>query len=370
MMMNKSSFSNKDIRKIVFQLVSILFMLSTSALQAYTSPIKSDEVVVFLPTIGYPIDSGKTWRLHIHGWIYEPQWGGSIRQKMRRLFNLTAEQANEDNAFLKQRLSSFFVDNERGKRIGIHLGEKRLILNNKSAKNGHFSDWLDLPAADIKALRHSAGDLITFKAITRRNDPRHFEGKIQLIDKTGISVISDIDDTIKISEVHDKRALLANTFLRAFQPVPNMADFYNRLAQQGKITFHYVSASPWQLYQPLAQFITEKGFPEGSFHLRLFRWKDKTFFKFFKSSREHKMKTIHSLIECCQQRRFILIGDSGENDPEIYASIAHQYPKQIKHIFIRDVTGEKTTRYEKTFKKWPKSQWTVFQDASKLGNGQ
>jgi len=74
------------------------------------------------------------------------------------------------------------------------------------------------------------------------------------------------------------------------------------------------------------------------------------------------------LIECCRQRRFILIGDSGEADPEIYASIARRYPQQVIRIFIRDVTGEgeKARRYQKTFKGLPKSLWTVFRDAARL----
>ncbi|MDM8559299.1 phosphatase domain-containing protein [Candidatus Parabeggiatoa sp. HSG14] len=231
-----------------------------------------------------------------------------------------------------------------------------------------ISDILHLPAIEVETLRYqkSTGHFIHFKAVTSAKDSRHFKGKIQLIDKKGISIISDIDDTIKISEVLDKRALLANTFKHPFQPVPRMAKFYNTLTQQENVTFHYVSASPWQLYQPLATFLADNDFPAGSFHLRLFRWKDNSFFKFFKSSRSHKMRTIQSLINCCDKRRFILIGDSGEHDPEIYADIARQYPQQVIRIFIRDVTGENAIRYQKTFKNLPKSLWTVFQDATIL----
>ncbi len=357
---------NNTIIPLLAFLTGLLSQSAASLLLAETSPIKSDEVVTFFPTIGYPIN-GKTWALHIHGWIYEPQ--SEISLLMRHLFNLQDEE-NDDNSLFKRRAGRFFVDNERGKRIAIRLGGKRVRLNNKSAKNGHFSDVLRLPAAKVNALRRQekTGDFIAFEAVTRTNDSRRFHGKIQLIDKQGISVISDIDDTIKISEVQDKWALLANTFTRPFQPVPKMANFYNAIAQQGNVTFHYVSASPWQLYQPLRDFLSTNGFPAGSFHLRLFRWKDSTFFKFFKSSRYHKIKAIQLLIECCRQRRFILIGDSGEADPEIYASIARRYPQQVIRIFIRDVTGEgeKARRYQKTFKGLPKSLWTVFRDAARL----
>ncbi len=80
------------------------------------------------------------------------------------------------------------------------------------------------------------------------------------------------------------------------------------------------------------------------------------------------MTTIQSLMTCCAGRRVILIGDSGEHDPEIYAEIARQYPQQVIRILIRDVTeeGELATRYQKTFKGLPKSLWTVFQKAETL----
>ncbi len=311
-----------------------------------SSSIKDDEVVVFFPTIAYPID--EVWKVHIHGWIYEPEW------EISRLFGLESNN--------KQRMAAFFVDNERGKQISIHFGGQRIALSNKSAKNGHFSDVLLIPAIDIKALR--GAQFIPFEAVSR--DSRRFVGQIQLVDKNGISVISDIDDTIKISEVRDKKALLANTFIHPFQPVPDMATLYKSWQKRGNVTFHYVSASPWQLYQPLANFLKDNGFPMGSFHLRLFRWKDSSFFDFFKSSRPHKIKTIKSLIDCCMERRFILVGDSGENDPEIYAEIARQYPQQISRIFIHDVTGDEAARYQKTFKGLPKSLWQVFQDAATL----
>jgi len=355
---------NKMFLRIVLTGFFILSLNTGS--QAYTSPIKSDEVVIFFPTIGYPVTT-ETWVLHIHGWIYEPQWGGSVRQQLRRLFR--HDKLDTNQSLFKERAGAFFVDNERGKKIAIRLGKKQFILSQKSASNGHFSDKLHLPAAEVETWRH--GDFITFEAVTRSKDSRHFVGKIQLMDKTGVSIISDIDDTIKISEVRDKQALLANTFTRPFQAVPKMADFYKAQAQKaqaqpGNVTFHYVSASPWQLYKPLADFLTHNRFPAGSFHLRLFRWKDSSFFKFFKSSRPHKIKTIQSLITCCRFRQFILIGDSGEHDPEIYADIARQYPKQIVRIIIRDVTGENASRYQDTFKGLPKSLWIIFQDAAIL----
>ncbi len=130
-----------------------------------------------------------------------------------------------------------------------------------------------------------------FTAVLRPDDTRTFSGTLFPLEPEGVSIISDIDDTIKITEVRDKEATLRNTFLREFQPVPGMAEFYQALARRpltpslspsdggrvaegrvrgglagsgiskSNITFHYISASPWQLYEPLAAFVVTNGFP-------------------------------------------------------------------------------------------------------------
>jgi phosphatidate phosphatase APP1 len=148
-----------------------------------------------------------------------------------------------------------------------------------------------------------------------------------------------------------------------------MAEFYQQLsAKEPHVTFHYVSASPWQLYPALTKFLDTYHFPQGSFYLRLFRWKDENFFTVFQSSKPHKIETIEHLLQWCPQRRFILVGDSGEQDAEIYAMFALKYPGRINHIFIHEVprkNGDKLD-YQSVFKGIPATQWTVFTEAESL----
>jgi phosphatidate phosphatase APP1 len=164
-------------------------------------------------------------------------------------------------------------------------------------------------------------------------------------------VISDIDDTIKISQVTDKTALLANTFLKPFQAAPEMALAYDRLAAAGAV-IHYVSSSPWQLYPALKDFMAEAGFPQGS----------------VQSSRETKPPVIEALLAAYPKRGFILIGDSGEVDPEIYGAVARDHPGQIRHIYIRKVTPEAADdeRYRAAFADLPVSLWTLFDNPSAI----
>jgi len=201
-----------------------------------------------------------------------------------------------------------------------------------------------------------------FEAVLPPGDSRRFTGQVHLLEATGLSVISDIDDTIKITEVRDRRAMLRNTFLRDFQGVPGMAGFYQTLARFNGARFHYVSASPWQLYPLVAEFIQSSGFPEGTFALRAFRWKDESFFNLFTDPEAYKLAAIEPLLRQFPQRRFVLVGDSGERDPEVYAALARKFPEQIRRIYIRDVTGEPGTaaRYQQCFSGIPGNRWQVF----------
>jgi phosphatidate phosphatase APP1 len=111
----------------------------------------------------------------------------------------------------------------------------------------------------------------------------------------------------------------------------------------------------------LTEFLQQEKFPAGSLHLRPIKLKDELF-KEGSSSQDHKQKKIRELLKQFPKRRFILIGDSGEADPEIYAAVAKDYPDRIQTILIRDVTGEtaEAPRYQKTFKSIPTDKWRIF----------
>jgi len=256
------------------------------------------------------------------------------------------------------------VDNEGGKRVAVTLSAEAGALG-PSGADGHFETEMTLQRR--VATEEAVGFSLGYSAVLPAGDDRTFQGEVLFPASYGLSVISDIDDTIKISQVTDKTALLANTFLKPFLAAPDMALAYDRLAAAGAV-FHYVSSSPWQLYPALKAFMVEAGFPRGSFHLRKFRVKDESLFNLFKSSRETKPPVIEDLLSAFPKRGFILIGDSGEVDPEIYGAIARDHPGQIRHIYIRKVTSEMAddVRYLAAFAGLPASLWTLFDHAAAI----
>jgi phosphatidate phosphatase APP1 len=221
--------------------------------------------------------------------------------------------------------------------------------------------------SDVAADTLKAGSL-EFEAVLPEKDKRLFKGSLIFAAPAGITVISDIDDTIKITQVHDRKATLRSTLLEPFKPVEGMAQLYQTWVASDHPEFYYVSASPWQLYLPLADFVKSNGFPAGVFYLKDFRLKDRSRFSLFESPEKYKPAVIEPLMRKSPERKFVLVGDSGERDPEIYGNLARHFSGQVSHIFIRNVTGEppQSPRYQHAFHDLPARLWSVFSDPSEI----
>jgi phosphatidate phosphatase APP1 len=156
-----------------------------------------------------------------------------------------------------------------------------------------------------------------------------------------LGLISDIDDTIVVSEVLNKRVLLKNSLavrpeLRA--AVPGMAEHYRRVLAKnpapGAAAVFYVSASPKQLTDNLHVFLRQNGFPRGVLHLKeLSDASDDS----LTDQRAYKRRSLAAIFAAYPQVRFALFGDDGEQDPELYAELQERFPAQIEGVWIRRV---------------------------------
>lgn len=336
------------------------------------SPIKRDEVVLFYPTFARQDQDAQSWRVAVHGQIFEPEEKSLKRAMLVNLVRqfVPGELSPQEKEIFDRRVRLFLVDSERGKKISIRLGSA-VYEAGASGTDGHFRSELRLSNGQIAALfggKAPAGEWVSFSAITRPGDGRMFAGRVLAMDAEGLSVVSDIDDTIKVTNVRDRKELLANTFLRRFEAVPGMAPTY-RLLAGGKATFHYVSGSPWQLYPALAELTAgDAGFPAGTFHLRAVGLLDSSMLNPLGALEEFKTREIEALFKAFPRRRFVLVGDSGERDPEIYGSLARKHGEQVRAIWIRNVTGVTASdpRFQAAFQGLPQSRWLLFRDAAEL----
>lgn len=155
-------------------------------------------------------------------------------------------------------------------------------------------------------------------------------------------IISDIDDTIIQTSATDILAMSRRVFLhnaRTRLPFAGVSEFYKALqfGRNGKRNnpFFYVSSSPWNMYDLLKDFLDLNRIPEGPLLLRDFGLQDN---KFISSGHMgHKFKEIENILLTYPLLNFVLIGDSGQEDPKIYREVVRKYPGRILAIYIRDV---------------------------------
>lgn len=343
--------------------IVLLMILGFNLFCGPSSTVKEDEEVIFFPTAAHLEEESGQWVLPIHGWIYEPEKDSILRNALLEALAGISEkfffkEGDFDKKRFEERLRMFIVDNERYKKITISVQAQTFTMK-PSKPNGHFYGEVRIPGGGLKGS-------VTYQALGVLGG-RQFKGVGYLPGPVGVSVVSDIDDTIKDSQVLDKKKMLEKTFLEEFEPIPGMSGAYDAWQEQGA-SFHYVSSAPWQLYPFLWEFLKAEKFPAGSFHLKLIRLKDASVMNFFKSSVETKVPIIKELIQRFPKRKFILVGDSGEHDPEVYGIIGREFPGNLLHIFIRDVTPEvdKTVRFQEAFKGIPENKWSLFTDAAEL----
>ena len=153
-------------------------------------------------------------------------------------------------------------------------------------------------------------------------------------------VVSDMDDTVLQSEVTSflraaRMVLLENALTRL--PFPGVAAFYRAL-QRGATgaeanPIFYVSSSPWNLYDVIDGFLEAQRIPAGPLLLR-----DWDFGRLSERHGRHKGLVIREIFDTYPELPFLLVGDSGQEDPEIYAELVRERPGRVKAVYIRNVT--------------------------------
>ena len=231
-----------------------------------------------------------------------------------------------------------------GARVGIRVGaqEHEVVAD----AEGFFRTWIDLTApldgddqwreADV----HLRGPIRPGAADVR--------GKAPILVPTGseqFGVISDLDDTVIQSRITSffqavRTVMLGNARTRL--PFPGVAAFYQALERGAdgarKNPIFYVSSSPWNIHDVIADFMDIQRIPTGPIHLR--DWDVDLNSLTSNRLKRHKEPIIREILELYPSLPFILIGDDSQRDPEIYRSIIDQFPGRILAIYIRNVRAE------------------------------
>lgn len=162
-------------------------------------------------------------------------------------------------------------------------------------------------------------------------------------------VISDLDDTVIHTGITNLFLAAKLTFLgnaRTRKPLEGVAELYRAFSHGGAGTvvnpIFYISSSAWNLYDLLSDFLELNDIPAGPLVLRDIALDPASVFK----SRNHRHKLDHALrvMSAFPDLPFVLVGDSGQQDAELYAEAATLRPAQLKAIYIRDVDPDNATR--------------------------
>ena len=311
-----------------------------------------EEEVTFYPTYGYR--AGTNWKAQLRGWVHEDRKHRA--EGIVEILKKVAKCSDAEVTTVRSRSADFIDDNKKSEKVLVKFDsdpENKTYELTESSGDGIVK--LDLVLTDDQAKRlleqqNSPNGWLTYRAVSKDHTGL---GRVRLIESepNGVSLISDIDDTIKITDIPaGKDTVLRNTFCLDFKSVavPDMAAAYKGL---GDIPVHYVSGGPQQLFGPLYDFlITGPGaFPEGTFHLKFISSHPSlesanTVMEVLGSSLDvtykHKLNEITELMNRFPERKFILVGDSGEIDPEVYNEIKKNRPAQVQEIRIRDLIND------------------------------
>lgn len=317
--------------------------------------------VTFYTKYGYQDDD--TWIIPVRAYVHRSRrtWERITTRMARSRYSLSDDEA--DN--FRFRIHDFVTNSRSGRNVTLKFNnDPRNESFGVVDRSGNFADsgrygyirgnlFIHKDRAqELLDAQNSENGWLSFRT---ESDRYYGEGKFQLIEPEGLSVVSDIDDTIKVTEIPaGSRIVVQNTFFKNYTVAQGMVELYRSYENA---TFHYVSGSPWQLYTPLQNFlINQAGFPDGTFHCKTVR---KSIFRVGSWSDLRELATnemitydqkITQISDMCNRfpkRQFVLIGDSGERDPEVYNTIKKRFPDQVREIIIRDVVNHRNAEPER-----------------------
>jgi len=283
---------------------------------------------IIQPYIGY----GNARKLHATGRILEKYALSKPIDRYNKWDNMKA---------MYRRYTSDFIPN-----VKVKATFRNLVKEGFTDDEGYF--YFTFETADPLPAKDDWFE-VKFELldkVVRKQKPVEATGKIMVSElNSQFGIISDVDDTILVSRATTflkkiRLLLLKNAHTRL--PFEGVAAFYHALQKGSNNTsfnpIFYVSSSSWKLFDLLIDFAAKRGIPSGPFLLRASRIDHYRFISSIHAN--HKLQKIEHIMATYSKIKFILIGDSGQKDPEIYNQVVKDYPGRVKAIYIRDVSKE------------------------------
>mgnify|MGYP001061999395 CR=1 FL=1 len=253
----------------------------------------------------------------------------------------------EENAPLWENILNMYrrfeTDELPGVEVRLSVGEQQHLVT--TDQKGFFKTELQLD-------QHLGSDRLWHPVQVELSSDKYshrFEttiGEVIVVsEQAEFGIISDIDDTIVHTAANQLFKMIYLAYLgneRTRRPFAGVSQFYEGLQQgasgEAGNPIFYVSSSAWNMYDLFAKFMNLNQIPQGPILLRGIELSLSNLLSFDHES--HKLEHIRPILERFPDLNFVLIGDTGQKDAEIYHRVAQEYPGRILAIYLRDVTPQ------------------------------
>ena len=247
-------------------------------------------------------------------------------------------------AAVRRTIARFDTDEVPGAVVRVRCGEADAVVT--SDEEGYV-DVVLTELGDVDVVDGWASASLELAAPVRRRLP---DGSVTAVapvritdERDELGVISDVDDTVLVTGAERLADMLRTTLTGTAltrTPFAGVGELYRAFVAAGDPPrpVFYVSASPWNLHGFLTAFLAHREIPLGPLLLRDLGVDEVTFVR--ETQRAHKRDRIREVLELHPQLRFVLVGDSGELDPTIYAEVVEEFPGRIVAVWIREVRAD------------------------------
>ncbi len=253
----------------------------------------------------------------------------------------------DDSSLMNLYKSWLALESDEVKDVNVEIEFNGKVLKAKSDKEGLFeikepspvkTGYVDISAVlgPVQKKKYVADQAFGTLTVQPKNDG-------------ALGIISDIDDTIQKSYITDKIKMIKTLFLGneyTIKVVPGVSEIYQVLDKKSDGVadgdVYYVSGSPINLFLKISRFMALHKFPKGSIELKNIGTDSLT------QQIGYKLGRIRKIFDTYPNKKFLLFGDSGEKDPEVYRQIAKDYPSRVIATYINNVTSDSKTspRYD------------------------
>ncbi|MEM8504112.1 MAG: phosphatase domain-containing protein [Cyanobacteria bacterium P01_D01_bin.1] len=294
-----------------------------------------------MPYKGY----GTPWQVRIKGRVLEKEGIRSLSKEAAVLRNLV-------NMYRR-----FDSDEVPEAKLKVCIGDCQTTVT--ANREGFFTADLTVESPLSTTSLWSKVHIELLDPPPRKQSAVTATGEVVLVTPAAqFGVISDIDDTVVYTAASNPLEMIRIAYLgnaRSRRPFAGVAAFYHALQKgadsgspnpenSSRNPIFYISSSPWNMYDLFDKFMNSNSIPKGPILLRDIELSPANLMSF--SHREHKREQIDPLLTRFSDLPFILFGDSGQKDAEIYAQIVKDYPDRILAVYIRDALPDDDTRHQ------------------------